>query len=306
MQTKYPGKRYLLIIYIFLQLLFPYYLLGQSINKYKDKVDQPTFTYHVMEPKSDVIAILVLLPGSGENPKSIFNKTSLPQILANKVFLIIAIELHNALFADESTIDELNKICKIQSRKYNASKLIIGGFSSGGAVAVGYAEYLLTSDSSNLLKGVFTIDPPLDLNRLYASAERKISYPCQGLIMKEGYSIKQQLGSTLGGSPDSKPDQYLIHSSYSANDSDGGNAKYLKSIPIRLYTEPDLNFVRKTYCKDLQFNDINASDLESLYNFLLKMGNKRAEYIATAGKGFHSWNIVDAGDCADWIMRIIN
>lgn len=298
--------KYITITYIFLQLFFHSFLFGQSIDKHKDKVNDEAFTYYVMQPKLKVSGILVLLPGSGENPKSIFDKTSLPQIMAKKGFLIVAPELHNSLFADQKTINELNEICKSNCQKYNVSNLIIGGFSSGGAVAIGYAEYLLSIDTANILKGVFTIDPPLDLTRLYASAERKINYKCQGLIMKEGYSIKQQLENSLGGSPDSKPDQYIMHSSYSANNSNGGNAKYLNGIPIRLYTEPDLDFVRKTYCTDLQFDDINAVDLQSLYKFLLGIGNKNAEYITTKGKGFHSWNIVDASDCAEWILRIID
>jgi len=73
---------------------------------------------------------------------------------------------------------------------------------------------------------------------LYTSAVRKINYPCKGLVKKEGYSIKGQLANILVGAPDLKPDQYLIHSSYSANDS------------------------------------------------------------------FHSWNMIDAPDCGDWMLRI--
>jgi len=295
-----------IIIYVFSLLCFPNCVIAQKIDKYKDKVNDKSFTYYVMQPQSKVVGILILLPGSGENPKSIFGKTGIPQMMAGKGFLILSPELHNSLFADQSSIDELNKICKVQRDKYNVSNLIIGGFSSGGAVAVGYAEYLLRLDTSNILKGVFAIDPPLDLTRLYASALRKINYQCKGLIMKEGYAIKGQLENALGGAPDTHPDQYLMNSSYSANDSNGGNAKYLKSIPIRLYTEPDLDFVRKTYCTDLQFDDINAVDLQSLYKFLLRIDNKNAEYITTKGKGFHSWNIVDPFDCAEWILRIIN
>lgn len=278
--------KYLKAISIFSLLLFYNHTIGQSINKYKDKVDNMSYTYYVLQPQSKVVGVLLLLPGSGENPKSIFEKTTLPHIMANNRYLIIAPELHNSLFADQSTINELNKICQTQCNKYNTSRLMIGGFSSGGAVAVGYAEYLLTSDTTNILKGVFTIDPPLDLTRLYASALRKINYKCKGLIMKEGYAIKGLLETTLGGSPESKPEQYLIHSSFSANNSEGGNAKYLKSIPIRLYTEPDLAFVRERYCTDLEIDDINAYDLENLYKFLLKIGNKNVEYITTKGKGF--------------------
>ncbi|CAA9491532.1 MAG: hypothetical protein AVDCRST_MAG96-1534 [uncultured Segetibacter sp.] len=36
-----------------------------------------------------------------------------------------------------------------------------------------------------------------------------------------------------------------------------------KSIPILLYAEPGLEHLAKTYCKELQFEDINAFDLES-------------------------------------------
>jgi hypothetical protein len=298
--------KYSTITCFFLQLIIPIFLFGQSIDKYKGKVNDESFTYYIMQPKLEVKGILLLLPGSGEKPKSVFDKTSLSQIMVEKGFLIVVPELHNSLFADQKTINELNRICEIISQKYKVSNLVIGGFSSGGAVGVGYAEYLLSIDTENVLKGVFAIDPPLDLERLYASSQRKINYKCQGLIQKEGYSIKQQLENSLGGSPDSNPDQYLMYSSYSANDSNGGNAKYLNSIPIRLYTEPDLDFVKETYCTELQFDDINAVDLKSLYEFLLKIGNKNAEYITTVGKGFHSWNILDATDCAEWINRIIN
>lgn len=257
-----------------------------------------------MQPQTKVNGILILLPASGEKPQSVFNKTTLPQLIAQKGYLTIIPVLHNTLFADQQTITQLNQIFKTQSQKYSISNSIIGGLSSGGAIAVGYAEFLLATDTQTMLKGIFSIDAPLDLSRVYSSAERKIKYSCQGLIMKEGYSIKNTLDKTLGGSPESKPEQYLKYSSYSAKEEDGGNAKFLKNIPIRLYSEPDLDFVRNTYCSDLEFNDINAFDLENLNKFFLRIGNKNSQYIATKNKGFHSWNIVDADDCKDWILRI--
>ncbi len=294
------------VVCFFMNLIIPTFLFGQSIDKNRDEVNDESFHYYVMRTKAEVNGILVLLPGSGEKPKSIFNKTSLPQLLAKKGFVIVVPEIHNSLFADQKTISELDKICETLTQEYDAPNLVIGGFSSGGAVAIGYAEYLLSHDTENILRGVFAIDPPLDLTRLYASAESMINSKCQGLIKKEGYSIKQQLEHSLGGSPELKPEQYLRYSSYSANESNGGNAKYLKNIPIRLYSEPDLDFVRKTYCADLQIDNINAIDLQRLHKFLLGFGNRNAEYITTEGKGFHSWNILDASDCSEWITRIIN
>jgi len=298
--------KHILVTFFFLQIIFQSFLFGQNIKKHKDKVNGKSFTYYVMNPKLEVSGILLLLKGHGENPKSIFDKTSLPQIMAEKGFLTVVPELNNSLYADQVTISELDKIYRALSQEYDVSNLIIGGFSSGGAVGIGYAEYLLPNDSSTILKGVFAINPPLDLERLYASSESKINYECKGLIKKEGYSIKQELENSLGGSPETKPDQYLLNSSYSANNSNGGNAKYLKNIPIRLYTEPDLEFLRKSYCTDLQFEDMNAVDLQRLHKFLLEIGNDKAEYITTKGKGFHSWNILDASECSEWINRIVN
>lgn len=292
------------IAYFFFQLIIPCFLFGQGLEKHKVKANDESLTYYLLQSKVEVNGILVLLPGSGENPKSIFDKTDLPQIMSEKGFLIVVPELNDLLFADPKTIEKLDTVREIIRNEYGVSNLIVGGFSSGGAVAIGYAKYLLSVNSDSTLKGVFAIDPPLDLERVHASSLRKINYDCQGLIQKEGYAIKQRLEQSLGGSPESKPDQYLAYSSYSSSASDGGNAKYLTSIPIRLYTEPDLDYVQETYCPDLQYADINAVDTQGLYKFLWRKGNKNAEYIATKGKGFHSWNILEASDCAEWIIKI--
>ena len=63
--------------------------------------------------------------------------------------------------------------------------------------------------------------------------------------------------------------------------------------------------MRKTYCDELQYEDINSVDLEKLNKFLKSIGNDKSEYITTKGKGFHSWNILDATDCVEWILRDI-
>lgn len=282
------------------------YSFGQNIIKEIGKVKGEKFSYFTMAPEQNINGIALLLPSLGESPKSLFKNTSIPYLLAAKGYLTIVPELRYSLFADEFTKAQFNHILKTQAEKYNLNKpfLLIGGFSAGGAVAISYAEYLLSSDSITNLKGIFAIDPPLDLERLYISAENKINYNCGNLISREGYFTKNYLDNTLGGSPKSKPENYLENSPYSANANDGGNAKWLKNIAIRLYTEPDLEFVRKTYCKELKIEDINAFDLQKLSEFLLRIGNNQVEYIMTQGKGFHSWNIVEPDDFAKWVMRI--
>jgi hypothetical protein len=279
---------------------------AQEITRNQIKIEKEKFSYYVMTPKQQVIGVVILLPGWGEKPRGIFNKTRLPLVLAEKGFMTIVPELPQTLFIDDVTISELNEIYKSLIKEYrlNNPSLIVGGLSAGGSLAIGYAEHVLSSDTSSHLKAVFAIDPPLDLMRMYASADRKIQYSCGGLIRKEGYFIKSYLERSLDGSPEKSPEKYRAFSAYSAEATDGGNARSLKNIPIRLYTEPDLEFVRRTYCPELQLSDINAFDLEKLIAVLSNAGNKRAEYITTENKGFHSWNIVDAERCAEWVVNV--
>lgn len=280
---------------------------AQIIKKDNGKVNNETFSYSYMEPAQEIKGLVILLPGWGESPLSIFEKTELPRFLSQKGFATVVPQLRQTLFADAYAIAQINEIIKIETKRYNSKELhlIIGGLSAGGAIAIGYAEYMLTADTASKLKGVFAVDPPLDLMRMYTSAKNKFRYNCKSrLIKKEGSFIKNYLLHTLGGSPRERPDEYLKYSAYSQSAPDGGNAKFLKNIPVRLYSEPDLDFVRKTYCSELQYEDINAIDLEQMNKFLVGIGNKKAEYITTKGKGFHSWNIIDPVDFINWVLKI--
>jgi len=260
-----------------------------------------------MESKQKVRGILILLPGWGETPQSVFKRTTLPSLLSEKGFVTIVPKLQQTLIADYHTLAQISALITIQSNQYSSDSLsiVIGGLSAGGTIAIGFAEHVLAYNPHLKLKGVFAIDPPLDLSRMYKSAVNKIKYGCHNeTTRKEGYFIKNYLLRTLNGSPEEQPGQYLKYSAFSANREDGGNAKLLKSLPVRLYSEPDLAFVRKTYCDELQYEDINAFDLEKLGKFLAELGNNNAEYITTSDKGFHSWNILNSVDCAKWILNI--
>ncbi|HSC54750.1 MAG TPA: hypothetical protein VLC98_14055 [Phnomibacter sp.] len=280
---------------------------AQDVKTGSGKANNKNYSYSFMEPTIPAKGMLILLPGWGENAPSVFGKTKLPGILLEKGFVTIVPQLHQTLFADELAIAILNSIIEAQSGRHGSDHLpvIIGGLSAGGAIAIGYAEHVKRENNLKNLVAVFAIDPPLDLVRMYRSAENKIAYSCKNkLIRKEGANTKNYLTKALDGSPEENPASYRKYAAFSANEPDGGNAKYLQHIPIRLYAEPDLDFVRNTYCQQLQMEDINAFDLEKLNKFLAGMHNNKAEYIATKGRGFHSWNIPEAKDCADWILAI--
>jgi hypothetical protein len=281
---------------------------GQKIIKDTINLNNEICTYFTTQPKGKIAGILLLLPGRGESPKEVFKNTSLPILLEAKGYLTVIPGLRYSLFAGKTIKAQITKILSAQSIKNNLNKpdLLIGGFSAGGAVAMSYAEFLLSSDTVSNLRGVFVIDSPLDLERLYISSERMLKYNCSDLIHKEGALTKDFLDKSLGGSPKLKSENYVALSPYSASSPDGGNARWLKNIAVRLYSEPDLQFVQNKYCEELQFEDINAFDLEKLNKFLLQIGNDRTEYITTTGRGFHSWNIVDPTELIDWIIKVSN
>lgn len=89
----------------------------------------------------------------------------------------------------------------------------------------------------------------------------------------------------------------------------GGNLALLKTIPVRVYCEPDVAFWRQHYCPTLQVEDLNAAHLQLLVSCLRRQGNQRAHYLVTRGNGRlgrrpfpHSWSIVDAPECIRWLQ----
>ncbi|SDD66139.1 hypothetical protein SAMN05216464_102210 [Mucilaginibacter pineti] len=278
---------------------------AQEINKLKLTFAGKTYDYFETKPTIPVKGLLILLPSAGEKPKSIFGKTALPKLITASGYITITLEIAPRMFADDECISELNELLKIKTAQYDLTykDVVIGGLSVGGAMALCYTEYLNSQKQPVKLKAVLAIDPPADMARVYASAQKEMEYNCP-LIAREGKSGKASLDEAMGGSPESSPDAYLRRSTYSAQAPDGGNVRFLKDVPVRLYSEPDLEYVRKTYCAELQFFNLNAYDLEKMIVTLKSLGNTRSAYITTQGKGFHSWNIVDAQDCANWIMAL--
>jgi hypothetical protein len=84
-----------------------------------------------------------------------------------------------------------------------------------------------------------------------------------------------------------------------------GEAQNTRKHSGSFILELDLHY-RKRYCDELQFSDLNASDLEKLNKTLFLNGNSNCEYITTQGKGYHSWNILEVPDAIEWIERICN
>ncbi|OUJ70421.1 hypothetical protein BXP70_23940 [Hymenobacter crusticola] len=257
--------------------------------------------------------VLLLLPGFGGPAESVFQETALGQEASQAGFVTVVPTLNNRLYLDSSSMYFLDDVLRHLLRQYPSvgPNLVIGGFSAGGHLALTYAETLV-GDTTRLplrVKAVFGVDPPVDLANFWQTGQRRIAQACSPLLVREGRSMAATLTQAFGGSPEQVPGAYRQYSAFSSSDSTGGNLALLRTIPVRVYCEPDLSFWREHYCPTMQLEDLNTPMLQQLIHCLQRQGNRQAEYLETRGKGRvgkrpfpHSWSIVDAPECIRWLQ----
>lgn len=153
---------------------------------------------------------------------------------------------------------------------------------------------------------------PLDKAHLYQYCEREIKRNFSELGVQEARWILNNYNNIYGGSPQEFPEKYIENSIYSYGVKEGGNAKYLKEIPIRMYTDLDVEWLINERKRDLY--DWNGTDIIAMINELKLMGNENANVIITMGKGIrldgtrhpHSWSIMNNQDCIEWIDQLLD
>ncbi|HAI77106.1 MAG TPA: alpha/beta hydrolase, partial [Microscillaceae bacterium] len=175
----------------------------------------------------------------------------------------------------------------------------------GGSCAIKYAE-----NESVKPKAVFAIDPPLDFERFYNSAKRDIRLSKDRQANEENIYIIDRLEKETGGNPSTHLAEYYKISPYSFSDTVQTEIKKLSTIPLRVYTEPDINWWLKERGAD--FTSINATECSAMINELNKLGNEDAVLIVTQNNSYrkpdnrrhpHSWSIVDNAELIKWLLK---
>ncbi|MGI4863110.1 MAG: alpha/beta hydrolase fold domain-containing protein [Janthinobacterium lividum] len=260
--------------------------------------------------------LLVLLPGRGEPARNVFRATRLAQEAAARGFMVLVPELNDRIYLDSTSIEVLDAVIRqaVQATPALAARIVVGGFSAGGQLAVAYAE-MVHRDSTQQpwqIRAVLGVDPPLDLAEHWHRAQQHLAAQDCPALQAGDERIVRELTHAFGGSPTQVPAVYRARSAFAAPDSLGGNAQYLRHLPVRLYCEPDLLFWQQQYCAALQLTDLNATSAAAFIACLQRQGNRRAQYLQTTGKGFqgkhrmpHSWSIVEAAECAAWLQKCL-
>lgn len=301
-----------LLIFIFFAFSCNAHKTNPKIEKvFLDKTDTTRNSYTVIYPqKLPWKGYIFLIPGFGETAENVLQQTELPNKLASSGILTIIPTFQDGVLSfgvDSLSQKSFDRILKnvISKFKLVDQKFYIGGFSIGGSSGIKFAE-----NSTIKPKAIFAIDPPLDFERFYHSAKRDIRLSKGNKANQESVYMIERLEKETGGSPLTHLAEYLKISPYSFSDTTQTAIKKLIDIPLRIYTEPDIDWWLKERKSDL--TKINAAECSAMINELNMLGNTSATLITTQNKGFrkpdnirhpHSWSIVDNDELIKWLLN---
>ena len=286
---------------------------------YRTKGDSLQNLYKALIPESASKGLLVIIGGFCTTPDEVMQETKLPQTAVAAGYTVII----PYLIDDCSTIDtknlyqtRLERLIPEVIKKYNTPKdrFIIGGQSLGGHRALFYTEQAYKMNHTQVIKpnGVFGVDPPLNMKRLWNSFMYGVRIKFSEVSVSEGKEMLRRFKIMYGGSPLQNPNKYEEVSSYYPEVRDGGNAKYLKTVPVRLYCDPDINWIIEN--RRGSYETMNATDLAGCISQLKLLGNKNAEFINCLGKGFksdgtrhpHYFSMLDPEEFITWANKVLD
>jgi hypothetical protein len=243
--------------------------------------------------------------------------TRIPELASKRKWATIIVPYGENLYLTDSLYDAFQVCINDAFRKYGikSRRYIIGGLSAGGTVAVGFAEAVLRDKKTEFVpKAVFAVDPVLDLAELYRASEREAKRDCkvEGAVVgtSEARFVTGMLDRRLGDPVDSLAN-YVARSPYTMSRDDGGNARYLRAVPVRVYHELDPMWSMKERCRPIGDENgiVGCQFIHNLYT----AGNTKAEVVLTQNRGSrldgtrhpHSWNIVEENGFIAWAKQYL-
>lgn len=283
---------------------------------YYEESDTSTLFYLKLVPKTKPIGCLVIMPSTGEFVEDVMKQITLHKLAVEKGFLVIFPSLNygtNKFIGEHNFLDTVFKQV-VEKYEVPKDKFILGGLSGGGMISLTYAQKANRDTGSTYIipRAIFALDPPLDCVSLYYHGKRDVERNYSEPAVNEGIWIMDMYKKEFGGTPEEKPAEYIKYSIYSRSEKDGGNAKYLLKTPLRIYTEPGIEWEIINKHRDIY--DLNCTDISAMINMLRMQGNDKAEIVVTHDKGVrldgtkhpHSWSIMDSKDCLTWILKQLN
>jgi hypothetical protein len=291
-------------------------IFGQDVERVYRTTDSTQNFYLVLEPKVQPKGLLVILPGFGGPPRDVLEETDLPAKARKEGYVVVIPYLAIATFCSDSiSQSRLATLIPEVIEKYRVPKnsFIIGGHSAGGNGALLYSASACRLNNKNVIKpnGVFAVDSPLDLKRFWDSIMFQKALNSSKINATDGDYFLKYFAESYGGSPTKNPALYEKFSSYYRDAKEGGNTRYLKSLPVRLYCDPDIHWLIDN--RSASYEHINAADLSACIVQLKVLGNDKAELITNLGKGYlpdgrrhpHAFSQLDSDEFLSWMKKIL-
>lgn len=267
--------------------------------------------YITLLPEKPSKGLLMILCGFGM-PKDVEIETQLPAKACAAGYTVVMPFLLRADVPDPEGLffQKLAALIPEVAARYKtpANKFILGGQSWAGHQALLYAEKASQPGNSSWIKPdlVFGVDPPLDMKRLYNGNMRAMNIEPEKAKGSEGEFVNNLFKATFGGDPIQQPQAYEAASSFCRDAKDGGNARFLTGIPVRLYSDPDLNWFITERNRPVEWS--NTADVTACIVQLRLLGNKEAEYVSCLGKGYtpdgkrhpHAFSMLDPDEFISW------
>jgi hypothetical protein len=293
-------------------LIFIVFFSCKNIEKKKTEFQEViNDKYELIKNTGNTKKVLILFGGFGEKTADIKREFKILPIAQKNSIAVIYMNYNQKLWLEENEKQKLAE--QLQSifleNKLPTNDIYVGGFSSGGNVALLISSFLIENTNFKLEpKGAFIVDSPIDLVALYKSSEKNLTRNFSEISVQESTWIIETLGKQFGN-PSNNISKYQDYSVFTSKIDNFDNLKSLKNTKIRLYTEPDTLWWKENRKAD--FDQMNAFYIKKLYENLKKSGFDQVEYIPTENKGYrangdrhpHSWSIVDTGELIKWIMK---
>lgn len=266
--------------------------------------------YEMYKPLTKPKALLILFGGYNETIVDIKREFKILDKAKENNIAVVYVNFNMKLWLEESDFNELSEIFQniLTENKLPKDNLYVGGFSSGGNIALLFGNYLTHNKKIQVKpKGIFIVDSPIDLVQLYQSSQKNIEHNFSQTSVKESRELIQTLNNRFGN-PKDFISNYEKYSVFTLKTQHIDNLQNLQNTKIRLYTEPDTLWWKKN--RKVEYEEMNAYAIKGLYEILIQKGYSKVEYIPTENRGYrangyrhpHSWAIVETDNLIKWML----
>lgn len=286
---------------------------SDSLSLYVGDNNLQSLYYHAIVPDS-IQGCLVLLPGTWETTEHCLSSTAaLCREAYTHHLAVLVLSINQRLTLTDGIVTWINRMLSDAMNRYAlpSDRFVLGGWSMGGLFSLRYTELAHQYPKKTAIRpaAVFSCDGPCDLENIYTMFQRKVKK--NNNSTEALYGIRE-LEKYCGGAPDKSQKKYRYYSCYSHALADGGNAQFLKNVPVRIYNDVDPNWWMENRGQGLY--DMNALDQTAMILLLNEMGNPKAEFINAFRQGYriegnrhpHSWSVIEPVECVRWVLQCIN